>query len=71
MKKAGPRNDELGPEYDFRDGVRGKYARAYARGSNVVILDPDVASEFRSAKAVNDALRTLIKERKPRARRAV
>jgi len=48
------------PEYDFTDGVRGKYAEAYTEGSNLVLLAPDVASAFPNAEAVNEALRTLI-----------
>lgn len=68
MKKTSPRDDDLRPEYDFRSGERGKYVLAYSEGSNVVVLDPDVASKFRTAKAVNDALRTLIRQgrRQPR-----
>ncbi|MCY7380172.1 MAG: hypothetical protein LH467_12660, partial [Gemmatimonadaceae bacterium] len=51
--------DEMLPEYDFRGGVRGKYAAQYAEGSNVVLLDPDVAAVFPDASAVNTALRAL------------
>lgn len=52
-------------EYDFIDGVRGKYADGFARGSNVVVLDPDLATEFKTRKAVN-ALRAQLKnERVP------
>lgn len=40
-------------EYDFSQGVRGKYARRYAQGANVVVLAPDVARVFPSAEAVN------------------
>lgn len=50
-------SDEPRPEYDFRGGVRGKYAARYAKGSNVVVLDPDVAAKFQTSEAVNDALR--------------
>jgi len=46
-------------EYDFRGGVRGKYAARYAEGSNVVLLDPDVAKVFPDAESVNQALRAL------------
>lgn len=46
-------------EYDFRGGVRGKYAARYAKGTNVVVLDPDVAKFFPDSKSVNEALRTL------------
>lgn len=45
------------PEYDFSRGVRGKYAARYARGTNLVLLDPDVARLFPDAEAVNRALR--------------
>ncbi len=47
--------------YDFSNGVRGKYARRYAEGTNVVVLAPDVAAAFPDADAVNEALRALIK----------
>jgi len=46
-------------EYDFSRGVRGKYAHRYARGANVVVLDPDVAKIFPSTEAVNRSLRAL------------
>jgi hypothetical protein len=46
-------------EYDFSGGVRGKYAERYARGSNVVVLDPDVARLYPDAAAVNRALRAI------------
>ena len=46
-------------EYDFSAGVRGKYAARFARGSNVVVLDPDVARAFPDSEAVNSALRAL------------
>lgn len=56
--------DELRPEYDLREllkgGVRGKYAERYRSGTNLVLLDPDVAKAFRSEQAVNDALRLVI-----------
>ena len=50
---------EMRDEYDFSDGVRGKYAGRFADGSNVIVLDPEVAEVFGDAKAVNDALRLL------------
>lgn len=59
MKKTPKREPDLRPEYDFSTGVRGKYARRAARGSNVVVLEPDVARAFPDAKAVNTALRAL------------
>jgi len=48
---------EMLPEYDFSGGVRGKYAARYARGSNVVVLSPDVARVFPDSTSVNRALR--------------
>jgi hypothetical protein len=50
-------------EYDFTAGTRGKYAAAYATGTNLVLLAPDVAEHFRSATAVNKALREYLKGR--------
>ena len=52
--------DEMRPEYDFSGGVRGKHHQAYREGTNVVLLDPEVARVFRDAEAVNRALRMLI-----------
>ena len=49
------------PEYDFSKGVRGKYAKRYAAGSNVVVLSPDVAKKFPDSDSVNKALRTLVR----------
>ncbi len=46
-------------EYKFSGGIRGKYAKRYAQGSNVVILDPDVAEAFPTAEKVNKALRKV------------
>ncbi len=55
------RNDpDLLQEYDFSKGVRGKYAKRYAHGTNVVVLDPDVAEYFPDHESVNDSLRSLI-----------
>jgi len=48
---------EMLPEYDFTKGKRGKYAAKYARGTNIVRLEPDVAALFPDAKSVNKALR--------------
>ena len=53
--------DEMRPEYDLRGGVRGKYYKEYAKGTNVVLLDPDVAAVFPDSESVNQALRVLIK----------
>ena len=63
-KKSTERNDELRPEYDMKSllkgGVRGKYAAQYRAGTNLVLLEPDVAKAFPSEKAVNDALRLVM-----------
>jgi len=60
MKKGSKTNDsETQTEYDFANGVRGKYARRYAQGTNVVVLEPDVARAFPNAEAVNSSLRAL------------
>jgi hypothetical protein len=57
-------DDELRPEYDLRtllkDGVRGKYVDRYRAGTNLVLLDPDVAKAFPDETAVNEALRLVI-----------
>ncbi len=53
--------DEMRPEYDLRGGVRGKYYQQYREGTNVVLLDPEVAAVFRDSESVNQALRVLIK----------
>jgi hypothetical protein len=56
-------NNEMDPdmqdEYDFSNGVRGKYVDRFAKGSNVVVLDPDVAQVFPDSESVNQALRAL------------
>ncbi len=57
-RKSPPSN--IAEEYDFSAGVRGKYARRYAEGTNLVLLEPDIAKAFPTAKAVNSSLRTLI-----------
>jgi hypothetical protein len=48
------------PEYDFSGGVRGKYVDRFAKGCNVVVLDPDVARVFTDSESVNQALRALV-----------
>jgi len=64
MKKAKPKSKELRPEYDFakmKGGVRGKYAKQYRAGTNLVLLDPEVYKAFPTASAVNQALRAALK----------
>ena len=52
--------DELRSEYDFTGGVRGKHHEAYKAGTNVVLLDADVAKAFPDSSSVNRALRLLL-----------
>jgi len=55
--------DDLRPEYDFskmQGGVRGKYVECYRAGTNVVLLEPDVARAFPTSDSVNEALRLLM-----------
>jgi hypothetical protein len=58
--KKGKDDFKMKGEYDFSRGVRGKYAKQYAAGNNVVVLDPDVAKAFPNSKSVNEALRGLV-----------
>jgi len=51
---------QMRPEYDFSGGVRGKYVDRYRSGTNVVLLEPDLAQAFPDSKSVNDALRALL-----------
>jgi hypothetical protein len=73
MKKANRKPaDDLRPEYkrsDFGTLVRGKYAQRAAEGTNVVMLEPKVAKAFPNDRAVNNALRGLLRARKRPARR--
>lgn len=62
MSKA-KASDELRSEYkreDLGQGVRGKYFESYSKGTNLVLLSPDVAKVFTTEEEVNDALRSLI-----------
>jgi hypothetical protein len=62
-KKIDELEDELRPEYDFSSmtgGVRGKYVERYRSGTNVVLLDRDVAKAFPTSTSVNEALRLLL-----------
>ena len=59
MVEPADRDDDVAPEYDFSRGERGRYAKAYAEGTNVVLLDDDVARVFPDSATVNRALRAL------------
>jgi hypothetical protein len=75
MKKADKKRDELRAEYDLsklKGKVRGKHVKSASAGTNLVLLEPDVAEAFPDASAVNEALRMLaeVASRQPkRARR--
>jgi hypothetical protein len=65
MKKANRKTvNDMRPEYDFasmKGGVRGKYAKRYRAGTNLILLDPELAKAFPTEAAVNDALRALLR----------
>jgi hypothetical protein len=64
-KSKGEKPDELRPEYDLgqllKGGVQGKYADRYREGTNLVLLAPDVAEAFPTEEAVNETLRLVIR----------
>ena len=68
MKKA---SEDMQPEYDFSRGVRGKYATQFRKGTNLVVLEPEIAKFFCDSASVNDALRVLVEiaKRRPKPRR--
>jgi hypothetical protein len=62
-KEVDELEDELRPEYDFatmQGGVRGKYVQRYRSGTNLILLDPDIAKAFPTDASVNEALRLLL-----------
>jgi hypothetical protein len=65
MRKTNRKSaNDMRPEYDFasmKGGVRGKYAKRYRAGTNLVLLDPELAEAFPTESAVNDALRAVLK----------
>ena len=71
MKRATKNNQQadLLDEYDFSKGVRGKYAKRYEEGTNIVVLAPDVAAAFKNSQAVNEALRAFMKMRRQRGKK--
>jgi hypothetical protein len=64
MKKAPNKSGrkQMRNEYDFSQGERGKYVRRYRQGTNVVLLEPDVAKVFHNSKVVNVSLRAIIRQ---------
>jgi hypothetical protein len=71
MKKGNKngRREAMRKEYDFSDGVRGKYARRYAKGSNLIVLSPDLAPIFPDSASVDRALRALVQVARKTIRR--
>jgi uncharacterized DUF497 family protein len=61
---------EMRAEYDFSKGVRGKYAKRFLEGRNIILLDPNVAGLFPDSKTVNDALRALARIAQARVKKA-
>lgn len=59
--KAKKNRDTMRAEYNFSGAVRGKHFRSYQEGSNVVVLEPDVAARFKNSRAVNEALRAVLR----------
>jgi len=73
-KRSGKASDELRPEYDMRQllkgAVRGKYAKRFHAGTNLILLEPGIRKAFRDERAVNEALRLVIELRKTGSRKA-
>jgi len=59
MKKM-PNDSDLLEEYDFSKGIRGKYSKEFAEGTNVIVIDPDIVKYFPDHDSVNEALRSLL-----------
>lgn len=73
-RRARPTANDIRPEYAWSKAVRNPYAERYTAGSNIVVLEPDVAALFPNAASVNEALRSLAsvvagRKRKPTGRR--
>lgn len=63
----GEPKEDMRTEYDFSSGQRGKYAAQFKAGSNIIVLDPDVAQKFKTSEEVNEALRKLADSEKKKA----
>lgn len=59
--------EDMRPEYGIRGGLRGKYYERYKEGTNIVLLEPDVAAVFHDSESVNRALRVLIQAARTRS----
>ncbi|NKC12468.1 MAG: hypothetical protein GKR94_09765 [Gammaproteobacteria bacterium] len=63
----GKSNDEIKSEYNLKSlgkGVRGKYYEQYQKSTNIVVIEPGLSDAFPNTKAVNDALREVLENRK-------
>jgi hypothetical protein len=68
------KDPEMLEEYDFSKGVKGKYAKRYEEGTNVVVIEPDIAKYFPDHESVNQALRSLteiIKQQKKNSEKSL
>jgi hypothetical protein len=72
MKKPDPQppDPDMRDEYDFSKGTRGKYADRFDEGTNVVVLEPDLAELYPDSESVNRALRLLAELARRQARGA-
>lgn len=61
MNKKHKHNEEILPEYDFSNGIRGKYTKQFEAGTNIIVLAPDVAKNFPDSNIVNETLRAIAK----------
>ncbi len=68
MKKS-KEKDRMREEYDFTGGIRGKYAKRFSDGSNIIVLDPDVAKLFSDSKTVNEVLRSIARIARQKAKK--
>ena len=64
-------SDDMRAEYDFSDAVQGRHHRAYKEGTNIVLLEPDIARVFRDSASVNRALRLLMEIARDQTSRGV
>ncbi len=67
-KKEKAKASSLKAEYDLSKGIRGKYAGRFAEGSNIIVLDPDVAKIYKGSRQVNAILRALSRIVVPKSR---
>ncbi len=61
----------MSPEYDFSKGIRGKYSKKFAEGSNLIVLAPDVSANFPDSDSVNKTLRAITKNIQRRRKKVV